>query len=43
VRNHVSNILRLLDFHCRRDLREALRSDEPECVADACVGATHSP
>ncbi len=24
VRNHVSNILRLLDFHCRRDMREAL-------------------
>lgn len=25
VRNHVSNILRLLDFHCRRDMRDAFR------------------
>lgn len=39
VRNHVSNILRVLDFHCRRDMREALRDDGIATRA----GAANSP
>ena len=39
VRNHVSNILRLLDFHSRRDMREALRDDSVAMRA----GAANSP
>lgn len=42
VRNHVSNILRLLDFHCRRDICKALQDDSSVAIRP-CAGTANSP